>query len=93
MIWEPEVREENGFYRLFSVSGGQFGGTEMKRRVTVQGRHIEVQIDETSPGVWTASAEHQGEILKTTASAANRAASDWRDRANEIEGRRHLGQA
>ena len=65
----------------------------MKRRVTVQGRHVEVQIDETSPGVWTASAEHRGEILKTTGPAANRAASDWRDAANEIEGRVHLGQA
>ena len=65
----------------------------MKRRVTVLGRHVEVQIDETSPGVWTASAEHRGEILKTTAAAANRAASDWRDAANKIEGRLHLGQA
>ena len=52
----------------------------MKRRVTVLGRHVAVQIDETSPGVWTASAEH-------------RAASDWRDAANEIEGRLHSGQA
>jgi len=65
----------------------------MKRRVTVLGRHVEVQIDETSPGVWTASAEHRGETLTTTASAANRAASDWRDAANEIESRRYLGHA
>jgi hypothetical protein len=66
---------------------------EMKRRVTVLGRHVAVQINETSPGVWTASAEHRGEMLKTTAAAANRAASDRRDAANEIEGRLYLGQA
>ncbi len=49
----------------------------MKRRVSVNGRHVEVTVEETEPGLWTAAAEQRGKIFSMRAKSANRAVSDW----------------
>lgn len=54
----------------------------MQRRVSVQGKHVKVSIEQTGPSDWSASAEHLGHLLVVSGSTANRAASDWSEAAN-----------
>lgn len=55
----------------------------MKRRVSVQGKHVKVTIEQTPLGDWSASADHLGSLLVVNGSTANRAASDWGQAANQ----------
>jgi hypothetical protein len=72
------------------MSGGE-GETIMKRRVTVAGEHVLVEVLESAVGDWTASGVVAGRVLAVTGPTANRAASDWsvaadRDRTSAMTG-------
>ena len=49
----------------------------MKRQVSVQGRRVEVYVEEIEPGRWKATGEYAGKIWSVTSTSANRAASNW----------------
>ncbi len=49
----------------------------MKRKVSVQGRHVEVYVEEAEPGRWKATGEYAGKFWSVTSTSANRAASNW----------------
>lgn len=72
----------DGFPGKITLRQGDNGWSTMQRRVSVNGRHVMVDIEETSPGSWSASAEHMGTTLVVAGNSANRAASEWAVRAN-----------
>ena len=49
----------------------------MKRKVSVQGQHVEVYVEEAEPGRWKATGEYAGKIWSVTSTTGNRAASNW----------------
>ena len=49
----------------------------MKRHVSVQGRRVEVYVEQIEPGRWKATGEYAGKIWSVMSTSANRAASNW----------------